>query len=159
MKKIILLAISIFVVTHFLFAQTKAGKTDTTQHLTFYSCTMHPDVISNKPGKCPKCGMELSLSGKEQMKVGVTKNYVCPTHLDITRHDPGKCPICHMDLIPVEKKNATDADAIMLSEQQIQLGNIQVDTIGRGTIGNETVLTATLSIDETKSATGCTAWT
>lgn len=79
--------------------------------------------------------------------------YTCSMHPQVMEPKPGKCPICHMDLIPVEKKKATDADAIMLSEQQIQLGNIQVDTIGKGTIGNETVLTATLSIDETKSTT------
>ena len=24
-----------------------------------YTCTMHPEVISDKPGKCPKCGMTL----------------------------------------------------------------------------------------------------
>ena len=24
-----------------------------------YTCTMHPEVNSGKPGKCPKCGMEL----------------------------------------------------------------------------------------------------
>lgn len=24
-----------------------------------YTCKMHPEVISNKPGKCPKCGMDL----------------------------------------------------------------------------------------------------
>jgi hypothetical protein len=24
-----------------------------------YTCPMHPEVISNKPGKCPKCGMTL----------------------------------------------------------------------------------------------------
>ena len=24
-----------------------------------YTCPMHPEVISNKPGKCPKCGMSL----------------------------------------------------------------------------------------------------
>ncbi|WP_310556904.1 DUF6799 domain-containing protein [Flavobacterium sp.] len=24
-----------------------------------YSCPMHPEVTSNKPGKCPKCGMDL----------------------------------------------------------------------------------------------------
>ena len=26
---------------------------------TTYTCTMHPEVVSDKPGKCPKCGMEL----------------------------------------------------------------------------------------------------
>ena len=24
-----------------------------------YTCTMHPEIRSDKPGKCPKCGMEL----------------------------------------------------------------------------------------------------
>ena len=24
-----------------------------------YSCPMHPDVVSTRPGKCPKCGMTL----------------------------------------------------------------------------------------------------
>lgn len=24
-----------------------------------YTCEMHPEVISDKPGKCPKCGMTL----------------------------------------------------------------------------------------------------
>jgi Heavy metal binding domain len=26
---------------------------------TMYTCTMHQDVMSDKPGKCPKCGMTL----------------------------------------------------------------------------------------------------
>lgn len=26
---------------------------------TLYTCVMHPEVISDKPGNCPKCGMEL----------------------------------------------------------------------------------------------------
>jgi hypothetical protein len=24
-----------------------------------YTCPMHPEVVQDKPGKCPKCGMEL----------------------------------------------------------------------------------------------------
>src|SRR4030095_13828849 len=79
--------------------------------------------------------------------------YTCLMHPQVMEPNPGKCPICHMDLIPVKKTKATDDNAIMLSDQQIQLGNVQVDTVGKGVIGNETVLTATLNIDETNSAT------
>ena len=28
---------------------------------TQYTCPMHPEVISDKPGSCPKCGMDLEL--------------------------------------------------------------------------------------------------
>jgi hypothetical protein len=24
-----------------------------------YTCSMHPEVVQDKPGKCPKCGMDL----------------------------------------------------------------------------------------------------
>ena len=34
------------------------SKTDTAAKAV-YICPMHPEVISDKPGKCPKCGMDL----------------------------------------------------------------------------------------------------
>lgn len=42
-----------------------------------YTCTMHPEVQVDKPGKCPKCGMELvikedSVSDTMQMQPGDT---------------------------------------------------------------------------------------
>lgn len=80
------------------------------------------------------------------------KLYTCSMHPQIIRDKPGKCPICGMDLIPFEKGKATQTDAIMLSDQQIQLGKIEVDTVGKGLIGDETILSATVSVNETKTA-------
>jgi len=39
--------------------QTTATKNQNMQATKTYTCSMHPEVISDKPGKCPKCGMEL----------------------------------------------------------------------------------------------------
>jgi hypothetical protein len=30
-----------------------------TTQAAIYTCPMHPDVLADKPGKCPKCGMKL----------------------------------------------------------------------------------------------------
>lgn len=86
------------------FAQEKAGKKDTTQHAVFYSCPMHPYVMSDKPVKCPKCGMDLKLSNKEQMKSEVTKAYTCPVHMDVKSDKPGKCPKCGKNLTLSKKE-------------------------------------------------------
>lgn len=103
---LLIAALSISTVS--VFAQEKAGKKDTTQHSVLYSCTMHPNVTSDKPGQCPECGMDLSLSKKEDMKKQVTKTYTCPVHLDVVKHDPGKCPQCgrKLNLSPKEQMKA-----------------------------------------------------
>jgi len=32
-----------------------------------FSCPMHPDVQSDRPGTCPKCGMKLEVIGQENV--------------------------------------------------------------------------------------------
>ncbi len=78
--------------------------------------------------------------------------YTCSMDPQVVEYKPGKCPICKMDLTPVKKKNGENKDELQLSEQQIQLGNIQTDTIRNGTIGDQLVLTATLNFDQMKTS-------
>jgi nitrous oxide reductase accessory protein NosL len=40
-------------------SKTEAGQTQATAEKVNYTCPMHPEVITEYPGKCPKCGMEL----------------------------------------------------------------------------------------------------
>lgn len=87
----------------------KSKKTATTaKRQANYSCPMHPDVKSNKPGKCTKCGMDLTLSKKEQMKREVMKTYTCPVHSEVSSGKPGTCPRCNKKL--VEKKPSSSKE-------------------------------------------------
>ncbi|HVU96856.1 MAG TPA: efflux RND transporter periplasmic adaptor subunit [Puia sp.] len=56
-----------------------------------------------------------------------------------------------MDMSTPSKTNNQSAGEIKLSEQQIQLGNIQTDTIRSSMVGNKIVLTATLNTDQMKT--------
>ena len=93
------------------------------QKLSAYTCPMHPEVIQDKPGTCPKCGTDLvpvnmeaphsvhtshkshdghanvSKSGKSIQK------YTCPMHPHILLDGPGNCPLCGMTLEPVARES------------------------------------------------------
>jgi Cu(I)/Ag(I) efflux system membrane fusion protein len=87
----------------------------------------------------------------EHAKANVDSYYTCSMHPQVMQPGPGKCPICGMTLIKVEKTIAPKADEIQLSDQQIQLGNISVDTIRSGSLGDQVVLTATINFNQAKS--------
>jgi Cu(I)/Ag(I) efflux system membrane fusion protein len=77
--------------------------------------------------------------------------YTCSMDPQVVESKPGKCPICHMELTPVKKSAAQKNDnELQLSPEQMRLGNIQVDTIGKEFVGNQITLTGTLNFDETK---------
>ncbi len=64
MKKVMLMSVAIlFSAATDIAAHTTTAVSDTTKKVkpakVQYTCPMHPEVISDKPGKCPKCGMTL----------------------------------------------------------------------------------------------------
>jgi Cu(I)/Ag(I) efflux system membrane fusion protein len=101
--------------------------------ITLYSCPMHPEEISDMPGRCSICGMTLqplNLSGESAVSDDATKPidkassqqpesrehgraqdtddgiilYNCPMHPDQTSDKPGRCPVCGMFLVPAQTK-------------------------------------------------------
>jgi Cu+-exporting ATPase len=63
-----------------------------------YTCPMHPEVVQEGPGSCPKCGMALVPMAPS---LPPAAEYTCPMHPQIRRSQPGNCPICGMALEPV----------------------------------------------------------
>jgi len=77
--------------------------------------------------------------------------YTCSMHPQVHENKPGKCPICKMELIAVNKSTHENAtDEIELTDQQVRLGNIVVDTIRNGSMSEQVVLPATLNFDQQK---------
>ncbi|MCE5229330.1 efflux RND transporter periplasmic adaptor subunit [bacterium] len=72
----------------------------------YYQCPMDKEVISDKPGDCPKCGMHLEMSHKaaepkkavERVDEPSTEQWAegwsCPMHPDELAAGPGVCTIC-----------------------------------------------------------------
>ena len=65
MKKVTLMAVAILLCGATVFAANNNALTDTIKTKKAktvkvqYTCTMHPGILLDKPGKCPKCGMTL----------------------------------------------------------------------------------------------------
>ena len=93
------------------------------------------------------CLFFFSCKSKKENTAKAGEYYTCSMHPQIMEDKPGLCPICHMELIVV-KSSTTAADEISLNDEQIRLGNIMVDTLRNGMIGEKTVLTATLNANE-----------
>jgi Cu(I)/Ag(I) efflux system membrane fusion protein len=78
--------------------------------------------------------------------------YTCSMDPQVVSDKPGNCPICGMPLTPVKKSAVDNTDDIELSDQQIQLGNIRVDTITMGNIQNSMELTGILNVNASQMA-------
>ncbi|PKB16136.1 heavy metal-binding domain-containing protein [Flavobacterium sp. 5] len=113
MRTIIWVLVFFFAMGNVVAAQTTTTTTKKEVQKTMYTCSMHPKVMSDKKGKCPKCGMDLVESKEKVNKTTVKETktttaakskYVC-TMDGSTSDKPGKCPKCGMAITERKPEN------------------------------------------------------
>ncbi|MBK8712105.1 MAG: multicopper oxidase domain-containing protein [Niastella sp.] len=148
MKKVTLI---IFILSTFSLAQAQdmkgmdMDKKETKQQPVTYTCPMHPEIHSTKPGNCPKCGMklikekpkavvkqpEVKKQEVEKTKADTAKpkvmdmpqpvSYTCPMHPEIHSSKQGNCPKCGMKLIKEKSKTLTQPADKKTDEMQMPM--------------------------------------
>lgn len=135
---ILLAAGVLFLLPGGLFRRNEGGATG-----TIYACPMVEDaeVRSDRPGRCPKCGMDLvplaetphagmvhatapatTAAAQDHAGHGApvatapaatgAQTWYCPMHPTYIQDRPGTCPICNMNLVPLQKGDDATASAI-----------------------------------------------
>ncbi len=81
------------------FVEPSIGDTESAPG-TKYTCPMHPEIVEDQPGACPKCGMALEPMVETAAVVDSSVEYTCPMHPEVVSDRPGACPKCGMALEP-----------------------------------------------------------
>jgi multidrug efflux pump subunit AcrA (membrane-fusion protein) len=105
-----------------------------------YTCGMHPQVIQNKPGNCPICGMKLTPVRKQAGSASAAPSAERKVKFYRSTMNPGETsPVpakdsMGMDMVPVYEAGAGESDShqITVDPITIQNMNIQTATVTRG---------------------------
>lgn len=92
---------------------------ETAEGKTTYTCSMHPQIKQDKPGRCPICGMDLIPAGHSHAGSG---------HGD-------------MDMSAMQ-------DGVMLSEEAMALANVETQVVGTGSTSKEVRLFGKVEPDQ-----------
>jgi Cu(I)/Ag(I) efflux system membrane fusion protein len=142
-----------------------------------YICPMHPQVVSDRPGECPICHMDLvpapevapsssaaatpppasasasaSAAPSAAPTASAAHGYTCPMHPDVHTDGPGRCPFCGMDLVPVPERKAPsappDTTPITLSLDRVQAVGVRTSLVEKQHDAGGLRLTAAVEVPE-----------
>jgi hypothetical protein len=79
-----------------------------------YVCPNHPEVVSDKPGKCPKDGKSLAFKIVSEA-TKLAEMWVCPMHPEKTAEGKSKCPQCGSEMkhLEMEQVLAVPVNAVI----------------------------------------------
>ena len=130
-----------------------------------YTCGMHPEVISDEPGTCPKCEMKLTPMDKdraamifeargEKVPEGAGKPkertvlyWRAPMDPAYIRNEPGKSPM-GMDLVPVYADDVAGGPTIRIDPVTEQNMGVRYDVVRTGPLEKEVRTVGAVDYDE-----------
>lgn len=121
-----------------------------------YTCGMHPMIITDEPGSCPICGMDLTplkaeTGGSETETSGERKIKYWQAPMDPTfiRDEPGKSPM-GMELIPVYEDQATGGSMITIDPTTSQNMGVRTAGVVRGQLSRSIRTVGLVNYEESK---------
>jgi RND family efflux transporter MFP subunit len=138
------------------------GSASETKTEQLYTCGMHPQVIQNKPGNCPICGMKLtamrkpagatssSATASGERKIKFYKSTMNPAEV---RPTPGKDSM-GMEMVPVYEDEAAAAESQTIAVDPVttQDMNIHTAVVARGPLRRSIRTVGVIDYDETALA-------
>ena len=117
-----------------------------------YRCPMHPAVVSDKPGSCPVCGMDLvadqpaagSASGERAVAY-----WRAPMDPSYTSHEPGKSPM-GMDLVPVYEDELQAEGTVTIDPATVQNIGVRTALVERRALHRTVRTVGRVAYDETR---------
>ena len=170
-KYFLIAAVALLVLGGFaVWKQTGRGIATMSSSEQLYTCGMHPQIVQNKPGNCPICGMKLqpvrnnsarrtasaaadkkttSASGKAGA-VGdrKVKYYKSTMMLGEISQTPRKDSM-GMDMVPVYEDEASDSSSISIDPVTVQNMGIRTGVVTRGPLDRTVRTVGVIDYNET----------
>ena len=142
--------------------RTKSPEAGADATKTLYTCGMHPQVIKDKPGNCPICGMKLTPIRKQgentnsgqapaapsgERKIKYYKSTMTPGEV---RQTPGKDAM-GMEMVPVyeDEAAANSSQTIAIDPVTTQNMGIRTALVTRGPLRRNIRTVGTIDYNET----------
>ncbi|MHC4859986.1 MAG: efflux RND transporter periplasmic adaptor subunit [Planctomycetota bacterium] len=125
---------------------------------TWYTCGMHPEVLSPTPGDCPQCMMKLTPlnvgDGGDDGGAAAGKDrkilyWVAPMDPSYISEKPGKSPM-GMDLVPVYEDEVRGGPSVKIDPVTEQNMGIRTAAVTKGPLVREVRAVGNVDYDETK---------
>ena len=106
-------------------------------------CPMHPEVVKDRKGSCPICGMDLvpKQEAEAAPSAAAHETWICPMHPEIVKDRKESCPICGMDLVKKEEEppaapaGVAGYAPVTIDARKRQLLSLKTATVERGRFG------------------------